>query len=67
MRHKWMKGVRIAAALSLSVVLSSSQTIRAEIRGADLTAIRSVSEGDWLRLKLSVLGCGSVIPPTALT
>ena len=46
----------IAAILALFVALSLVGPLAAAIHRSDLTATRSVAVGDWLRLKLAVLG-----------
>ena len=49
-----LKMSSIGVVLTLSAVLSGP--LNAEIHSTDLTFTRSVTEGDWLRLKLAVLG-----------
>ena len=46
----------ITAVAGLFSVLSLAGPLTAAIHRSDLTITRSVTEGDWLRLKLSVLG-----------
>ena len=46
----------LVALTACTAVLLSNTRATAEIMNADLNAIRSVSEGDWLRLKLEILG-----------
>ena len=48
--------MRTASALLASVLVLSYSAAVAEIRSEDLNVTRSVMEGDWLRLKLEVLG-----------